>query len=346
MSAGTVRGVPQQRRRLGYRYEWSLFTDWCAAADVDPLPSSPITLAEFLADNPAGDAVQLRRVSAINHHHRTAGNVPPGTTTALRLALDSARAERIRRRGAGLQSMAFALPRVGGIEALFGRRDSVLLLLAGAGLSYTAISALTCDVVSVDGGDVWIGGDHRLRIPATVVVPGGSPAVVWERWFEVLQLADRYPSTALIVEHLQGNRFPDMNGWPVYTGPVAVPIDRWGHMPFPVDAMSADAIADLILAHLSGAAPSRTTRARTRTPRLNDIDDQATRDADDVALDIASPVLDGGYYDAGVAARRRAHDNLNGVTALFEDVEDRIEQLLQRTLDILGDTDLGGTSES
>ena len=54
-------------------------------------------------------------------------------------------------------------------------------------------------------------------------------------------------------------------------------------------------------------------------------------------------MLDDGYYDAGIAARRRAHDELSGVTDLFDDVEDRIEQLLQRTLDILGDADLNRT---
>nr|WP_143547002.1 hypothetical protein [Rhodococcus sp. 06-418-1B] len=49
----------------GYNYQWSLFADWCAAADAEALPASPITLAEFFAENPAGDSVQLRRISAI-----------------------------------------------------------------------------------------------------------------------------------------------------------------------------------------------------------------------------------------------------------------------------------------
>lgn len=36
----------------GYRYQWALFVDWCAAADASALPASPVTLAEFLDDNP------------------------------------------------------------------------------------------------------------------------------------------------------------------------------------------------------------------------------------------------------------------------------------------------------
>lgn len=52
-----------------YRYKWSLFVDWCAAADGEQLPLSTRELAELLADSPAGDTVQLRRVSAINRAH-------------------------------------------------------------------------------------------------------------------------------------------------------------------------------------------------------------------------------------------------------------------------------------
>ncbi|WP_254303418.1 MULTISPECIES: hypothetical protein [Nocardiaceae] len=42
-----------------YRYEWLLFADWCVAAEVAALPASPLTLAEFLGDNPASDSVQI-----------------------------------------------------------------------------------------------------------------------------------------------------------------------------------------------------------------------------------------------------------------------------------------------
>ncbi len=346
VSVSPVSQVDRQPRR--YRYEWALFADWCVAADTSPLPASPIVIAEFLADNPAGDAVQIRRVSAINRHHRAAGAVAPGTATTLRLALDSVRAERVRRRSDALLPLACELPTVGGIEALFGRRDAVLLMLAGAGLSYTAISMLTCDVVSLDGDDLWIAGDHRLRIHAVTAAPGQSAAALWERWYQVLQFADRYPSTALLTEHLANDGgFSDASSWSDYTGPVAVPIDRWGHMPFPVDAMSAAAIAGLVTAHQTGASVRRISRTSARPRRPGDTDDPDNGGADDVGgVDVggdASPVLDDGYYDAGIAARRRAHDELSGVTDLFDDVEDRIEQLLQRTLDILGDADLNRT---
>lgn len=75
----------------GYRYRWALFADWCDAAETSPLPASPITLAQFLDENPAGDTVQLRRVSAINRAHLDAGHPAPSRVTSMRFALDSAR---------------------------------------------------------------------------------------------------------------------------------------------------------------------------------------------------------------------------------------------------------------
>ncbi|WP_415976681.1 hypothetical protein [Rhodococcus sp. 077-4] len=137
-----------------YRYEWLLFVDWCIAVDIDPLQATPAVLAEFLGDHPASDAVQLRRVSAVNRAHLDAGHSPPGRVTSLRLALDSARADRVSRRAALYSALTTALPSTGSTEALFGRRDAVLLLLAGAGLSYRAIAALDrSDIDTVDDVD-------------------------------------------------------------------------------------------------------------------------------------------------------------------------------------------------
>ncbi|MDJ0362531.1 hypothetical protein [Rhodococcus sp. H29-C3] len=107
-----MRGTAAGSNR-SYRYEWALFADWCAAADLTPLPAPPVALAEFLADNPAGDRVQIRRISAINRAHLDAGLPPPGRTTALRLALDSARAQRRHRHPRQLAAAPGGLPTVG-----------------------------------------------------------------------------------------------------------------------------------------------------------------------------------------------------------------------------------------
>lgn len=55
--------------------------------------------------------------------------------------------------------------------------------------------------------------------------------------------------------------------------------------------------------------------------------------------------LDSDYYRSGVEARRRAHTAaLADVTDLVDDVEDRIEQLLERTLQLIGSSDSGGST--
>lgn len=175
------------------------------------MPTTPAVLAEFLGDNPASDAVQLRRVSAVNRAHLDDGHAPPGRATSLRLALDSARAERLGRRAAQYSTLAAVLPSVGSTEALFGRRDTLVLLLAGAGLPYEAIAGLDRSHIAAEGSSLWIGGDHRIRID-----PGGAadvtPTELWERWRTILRFSDRYPSTTLIAEHLRDNTFPEMDG--------------------------------------------------------------------------------------------------------------------------------------
>ncbi|WP_230591421.1 hypothetical protein [Rhodococcoides fascians] len=319
----------------GYSYQWSLFVDWCAAADVEAIPASPITLAEFLGENPAGEAVQLRRVSAINRAHLDAGQPAPGRVTSIRIALDSARSDRTIRRASQYQVIAAGLPFCGSTDALFGRRDAVLLVLAGAGLSYRAIAELDRTDITTDGDSVRIGGRHRIRI-APDDVTGFEPATIWDRWHTVLQFSERYPSTALLAENLQRNMFPDMTGFSQRRGSVAVPIDRWGHLPLPVTAMTAAEVGAVIAGHRTGVSPLHTPRRPIIRPS------DGADHSDPIAVpEPVSAELDSGYYRSGVGARRRAHTALADVPDLFDDVEDRIEQLLQRTLQLLGSSSDG-----
>jgi hypothetical protein len=337
--AGTVAQMARQATAVsGYRYEWGLFADWCSAANVEPLPATPITLAEFLNENPAGDAGQLRRVSAINHVHLDAGLPAPGRATSLRLALDSARSARTIRRAVQYQAIAAGLPTVGSTAALFGRRDAVLLLLAGVGLSHRAIASLDRSEITIDGESVWIGGHHRVRIDSYDVTDF-RPVEVWERWRTVLQFSDRYPSTTLLIEHLQDNTFPEMSEWPTRSGAIAVPIDRWGHMPLPVAAMTAAEVGSVIAMHRTGNAPLHTSRRHRVVSSQHRGDTEQLQVVGPTDLE-RSVKLDSGYYRAGVDARRRAHTALAGVPDLVDDVEDRIEVLLQRTLDLLGNETL------
>ncbi|MCJ0894799.1 hypothetical protein O4160_22315 [Rhodococcus sp. IEGM 1401] len=323
----------------GYSYQWSLFADWCAAADVKALPASPITLAEFLAENPASEAVQLRRVSAINRAHLDAGQPAPGRVTSIRIAMNSIRSNRTIRRAAQYQTIAARLPTSGSTTALFGRRDAVLLVLAGAGLAHKAIAELDRTDITTDDDTVWIGGRHRIRI-APHDASNVEPATIWHRWHTVLQFSERYPSTTLLTEHLQRNTFPDMTGLPQRSGPVAVPIDRWGHLPLPVTAMTAAEVGAVITRHRTGASPLHTPRSLLVRPT-----DGGTDRSDPIAApEPVSVELDSGYYRSGVEARRRAHTALADVPDMVDDVEDRIEQLLQRTLQLLDSSTSGDST--
>ncbi|WP_143545721.1 hypothetical protein [Rhodococcus sp. 14-2470-1a] len=126
-----------------------------------------------------------------------------------------------------------------------------------------------------------------------------------------------------------------MEHWPQRPGPVAVPIDRWGHMPFPPAPMTADAVAAVVNASLTDSPPRRTAR----TPGHHRIDNESRTDTfETTAVAPVSADLDPGYYERGVQARRRANVATADVPGLVDEVEHRIEKLLQRTLNLLGDT--------
>ena len=216
-----------------------------------------------------------------------------------------------------------------------GNFDERRHVLAGAGLSYRAIAALDRSVVTINGDNVWIGGRHRIRI-APSDAHDFQPATIWHRWHTVLQFSERYPSTTLLAEHLQRNTFPDMPRLSDRGGPVAVPIDRWGHLPLPVTAMTAAEVGAVITRHRSGASPLHTPRRPTIRPS-----DGTDRSEPIAASEPVFAELDSGYYRLGVEARRRAHTALADVPDMVDDVEDRLEQLLQRTLQLLDSTSNG-----
>jgi hypothetical protein len=58
------------RAPAGYRADWALFTDWCAATGTPPSPVSVDTVRAFLAGCPAAPATAARRVAALLWHYR------------------------------------------------------------------------------------------------------------------------------------------------------------------------------------------------------------------------------------------------------------------------------------
>lgn len=316
----------------GYRYEWALFADWCAAADAVPMPASPETVAAFLHDNPAGNQTSLRRVAAINRVHRDAHEPEPGTVTAIRLRLDRVRSHRIAGRRTFVAAIVPTLPTTGWPVGLFGRRDALILTLYAMGLGPRDIAFLDRHDIAVTDNGLHVGGRHQLDTTELGDIESRVATRVWSLWHRVLNVAESHPSMRVLENYLRTGRAPATHtGDAPGHGPVVVPIDRWGAVPIPLTPMSAPVIAAVIAAHLSGTAP----RHPARPERISR--DTLTRDHHLTADGFEAPApLDNGYYDAGAAARRDAAAAMTDVEDLLDDIDRRTEQILRRTMNLLG----------
>jgi Phage integrase, N-terminal SAM-like domain len=76
--------------RLAYRSDFAIFTAWCYARDVCPLPASPGVVSAFLASEAKAGAKAStigRRVAAIRYAHRLAGHEPPTSAETVRAVI-------------------------------------------------------------------------------------------------------------------------------------------------------------------------------------------------------------------------------------------------------------------
>ncbi|MFE5708195.1 hypothetical protein [Rhodococcus koreensis] len=315
-----------------YRYDWALFVDWCTACEHRSLPAHPSVLAEFLADHPATDGTQRRRVAAINAVHTGAGLPAPGRAETIRQLLSTTRADRLARAGERVAQVVPRIPITGWPGGLFGRRDALLLTLAAAGLGFEEIARLRrTDVTTERDALVVKAGEAWVRVTAEA---GVEPIAVYRKWVEVLGFLDRYPSTQLLAGRLDKGAslsvFADSarrDDQPLFT-----PIDRWGHTPYDPTPLTGHSIATLVRAHLAGQAPVH-KRPPTWQP--------ATKSGEDapVPVMIDDVELDQGYYDRGIAARRNAHTHLEDVTDILDGIEDEADKLLADLLAILDHTE-------
>lgn len=308
-----------------YRHDWALFADWCAAADHHPIPAAPDTLALFLHEHPAATATQRRRLSAINAVHTGHGYPPPGRTEAVRRHLDTTRAQRLDRLGRLLVQRAVELPSAGWPSGLFGRRDALLLVLAATGMSFVDITRLRRRDLRFDGDTLVVTtrSGERFRLLPDPEAGDNPAAAIYRRWAEIQTFLDQYPGTHLLRHHLTDPTEIITDPLDAEQGrqPLLCPIDRWGHLPH-AQSMTPQSVSMLVRAHLSGRAVVR--RALPVPPKA----DPATWSESDL-------VLDPDYYDRGSAARRRDHETLEGLTGVFDEIEDRTDALLKDLMAVL-----------
>ena len=311
---------------------WGLFTDWCAAREQQPLPAAPMTLARFLSENPAAVATQRRRISVVNAAHRRCGHHPPGHVETVRELLAARSCESIAGRLAAVSMAMARLPERGWPTALFARRDAMLLVLAGAGVPYTRIAALRLGDISSDAGRDTLAVTCADGTHYTAGVPdaGPSTATVWHSWLEIRALQHQFPSPRIVATRLRGQRVRNL-GTPPEHLPVFTPIDRWGDIGLTPPALSAAAVSAILAPHLKGTAlphpplPAPAAELAHRPPPAPEPEPLA-----------ASP-LDSETFTRGIAARRRAATDLDGVTDTLNDVEDRASRLLDDLLRLLDD---------
>ncbi|MEA1798600.1 recombinase [Rhodococcus qingshengii] len=318
------------------RHIWTLFTDWSVAHDRPSLPVSPEMLARFLSAHSASTATQRRRISVINAVHRRHGFPAPGRSDDIRAALDTSRTARLDELAARAGEVISRLPETGWPAGLFARRDAMILTLAATGLTYTQIAALhICDVTAdpvADALHIDTIDRQRAVTPPGLAAAGASPAQVDRRWMEVLGFTDRYFSTHMLAACMDTGDGDELAGHdaridPADQRPLLTPIDRWGHTPLTATALTARAVADIAAAHLTGRAPRH-----IRPPvRKNLESDSFTTEVADV-----EPLGDD-YYEHGIAARKHAHNTLDGVTSVLDEIEDRADQLLADLLQLIED---------
>ncbi|MCK8671571.1 hypothetical protein M1M07_10620 [Rhodococcus sp. HM1] len=315
-----------------YRHDWALFADWCIATDHRPIPASPEALALFLHEHPAAPATQRRCVSAINTVHTHHGHPAPGRSETVRRRLDTARATRLDRLAALLHRRAAQLPTTGWPSGVFGRRDALLLTLAATGMPFARLARLRRGDLTVDAGTfvATTTDGERFCLPPESAAAESPAVVVYRRWAEVQAFLDAYPNTDLLAQHLTDPIEVEQG---VLTDrqarqPLLSPIDRWGHLPLMPQPMTAQSLAAIVRDHLSGRAPAR-------TPLPLPLRKQSDRDEGPTVRIESEIDLDPHYYERGIAARRHAQNDLEGLTDLFDDIEDRTDQLLDELTSLL-----------
>jgi hypothetical protein len=307
---------------------WELFTDWCLAVGEQTLPAAPMTLARFLADNPAGPGTQRRRVGIVNAIHRRGGHPQPGRSETVRDLLDVRRRYRREQHALDTAAVIEQLPETGWPTAVFALRDAMILVLSGSGLSATSIAGLRT-------GDIHAAGESELleitttdgtfTAGAELLRAGISPAEVWRSWDTVRRVQHHLPSTRRVVQLIEGKPLPPVGPAPD-DSPLLVALDRWGAAEIRPDPLSASAVSGIISDHLQGNPAAHKPVQTTDNPTIPEKEPEPEFDP---------VVLDQSVVSRGLAARRRDVELLDGIDDQLDEVEARADALLEEMLKLL-----------
>ena len=236
----------------------------------------------------------------------------PGAAEAVRRALNPGRAQRLSSLRAHADSIIARLPVTGWPDALTGRRDAVILLLATEGLSWHQISALSQAEITLSAQAVTVGAQPLLVLPATGTA--ACPVRVFSRWATI---ATHAPSATghialerLLTDTGEAAARTDDTEAEVYVPqkfpgqyarqPLLCGFDEGGLAHGYIDEfepLAPDAVAELATAHLLAPPPAS-----------------------------AGSDLDTDWYERGIAARWR----MKAVNEELDDLLDRVDAIAAR----------------
>ncbi|MFJ9371209.1 hypothetical protein ACIRRA_43340 [Nocardia sp. NPDC101769] len=306
LALGVLAGLSGEHAR-----EWRQFLRWALAADLPVLPTTADTVLAYLGDHTGTPATQRGRVTALNTAHQQAKLPAPGAAEAVRRALNPGRSQRLQAARTRADTVIERLPINGWPDALTGRRDAVLLLLATEGLGWTQIAALSQREITVTTGEVRIGAQPLLTLPATGH-PRTCPVRVFRRWHQILAHAPAATGHIRLETLLTDPETAGPDGEP---GPLAPPAE-YRDQPL-LCAFDGRGLAVGFIGELD-PLPADEIAAITTGVLLGRDENPAT-----------GTDLDPDYHERGIAARWRARPVL-----------DELDQLLDRFDDIAAQFDI------
>jgi site-specific recombinase XerD len=190
-----ARAEKSDASRRAYRSDFHVFSRWCDARNLSPLPAAPATLAAFLASEARRGTKPssiTRRIAGIRHAHLLAGHESPtraemveATLRGIRRTIGAAPKRKAPLTADRVQAMVEAPP-----DNLTGLRDRALLLIGFAGaLRRSELVGLdVADVIQTKAGlrlHVRKSKTDQERQGVTVAIaPGGStcPIDALNKW--------------------------------------------------------------------------------------------------------------------------------------------------------------------
>lgn len=125
--------------RKAYRSDLRIFADWCNARNFPAMPTTPETIANFLADQSSkgiSPSTLNRRIAAIQYAHEAAGMDSPTKSKLVSSTLKGIRrttGAKVEKKAAATTDKIYSMIARCNTETMQGKRDKAVLLLGFAG---------------------------------------------------------------------------------------------------------------------------------------------------------------------------------------------------------------------